>query len=163
MKQTVWFLMILIFVSCQTKDCTKWYSGIKFTPVTITDNGNEQIGNWYVTDFLKNELNFETTFYFSADGFEECKSKTMIHKIIKDLIYIGCDNFIIIDKDTIEKHSNLKNYFEITETSGHMLFNYKKAEFDFPLFEQNENTFNIEIFLSDNKVLKDSCIVKIFP
>jgi hypothetical protein len=161
MKRISWILITIILTGCQTKDCTEWYSGLKLTPVTIENNGNERIGDWYVTDFFENELNFETTFYFSADGYEECKSKTMIHEIIKDSIHISCDRFMVIDNDTLFGYSNLKDYFDITESSGHMLLSYKKQEFNFPLFEQQENTFNLEVTLSDNKILKDSCIVKI--
>ncbi len=161
MKRVISFLILVTLLGCQTKDCTEWYSGLRFNPVTLTDNGNENIGDWYITDFLDKELNFETTFYFSADGYEECKSQTMIHEIINDSIHISCDRFMIIDNDTLLSYSNLKNYFDITETPGHMLFSYKKKEFSFPLFEQPENTFNIKITLSDNKIIEDSCIVKI--
>lgn len=155
-------LITIILAGCQTKDCTEWYSGLKLKPVTMENNANERIGNWYVTDFFENELNFETTFYYSADGYEECKSKTMIHEIDNDSIHISSDRFMVVENDTLLSYSNLKDYFDITKTSGHILFRYKKQEFNFPLFEQQENTFNIEITLSDNKILKDSCIVKIF-
>jgi hypothetical protein len=161
MKQLKYLILLVVIFSCQTKDCTEWYSRLKLTPVTSIDNGNEKIGNWYVTDFLNNELNFEVTFYFSADGYEECKTKTMIHEIMRDSTFIRCGNDMVIGNDTLKAYESLTKYFRISETTGHRLFEYDGQEYGFPIFERLENTFYVDFILSDNKVLKDSCVVKI--
>jgi hypothetical protein len=131
------------------------------TPVTSNNNGNEMIANWYTTDFLNKELNFLVTFYHSADGYEECKSKTMIHEIINDSTFIRCGNYMVINNDTLNAFENLSGYFNMTDKKGLKLFEYKGQEYDFPIFERLENTFYIELILSDNKIIKDSCVVKI--
>lgn len=153
--------MLLALIGCQTKECTEWYSGIKLTPVTSINNGNEMIENWYVADFLENELNLEVTFYSSADGYEECKSKTRIHDVVRDSIFINCDNYLIIGNDTVSSYSSLTKYFNLNETKGHYLFEYSDRNYNFPTFEYPENTFYIEVLLSDNQILIDSCVVKI--
>jgi len=163
MKYLKYIFLISIIYSCQSKDCSKWYTGIKLAPVTSVNNGNEMIGDWYTTYFLNNELNLATTLYYSKDGygFGVCETITWIHEIIEDSIFISCGNYLIINNDTIKAHENLKKYFKQLETDGRLLYEYNKQENGFPRFEQSENTFYIEVLLTDNTVLKDSCVVKI--
>lgn len=161
MKRIAWILLLVAFTGCQTEDCTEWYAGLKVSPVTLENNGNERIGDWYITDFLENELNFETTFHFSADGYEVCRSKIRIHELETDSTNISCQSNVVIENDTVQQLTNLINYFDLIETSGHMLFTYKSKEYDFPHFEQQETIFYFKFTLSDNQILKDSCVVKI--
>ena len=161
MKHFKYLILIFVFFGCQTKDCKEWYSGVRLTPVTINNNGNEKIGDFYKTDFSEKELIFEVTLTYSADGYEECKTKTMIHEIKNDSTFISCGNDMVIVNDTLKAYENLSKYFRQSETKGHRLFEYNAQEFNFPIFEQLENTFYIEFILTDNKVLKDSCVLKI--
>lgn len=161
MKKIFLVLAILILSGCLTDECSQWYSYATITPVTSINNGNRMIEGWYATDFLKDELNFEISFIYSADGYETCKSTTMIHEVVKDSIYLSCENAIYIGNEVLKENTNLIKYFDIAEKRGHMLFKFNKHVFRFPVFEQEENTFHVKFLLSDNKILRDSCIVKI--
>jgi hypothetical protein len=154
-------ILIFVFFGCQTKDCKEWYSSYRLTPVTMIYNGNDKIGDYYKTYFIDKELIFDATLIYSVDGYEECKTKTMIHEIFNDSTTICCGNRLIIGNDTLEAYTNLIRYFDLLEKKGRRLLKYKVQEFDFPLFEHLENTFYLKFLLSDNQILKDSCVVKI--
>jgi hypothetical protein len=161
MKHFRYLILIFIFLGCQTKDCKEWYSGFRLTPVSYYNTGNEKIGDYYKTDFFDKELNFNVMHFYAADGYEECKTKIMIHEIINDSTFICCGNYLVIGTDTVKAFKNLSKYFQLSETKGSRLFKYNGQDYDFPIFERSENTFYVEFLLSDNKVLKDSCVVKI--
>ncbi len=161
MKYFKYIILIFMIYSCQTKDCKQWYTDLDLTPVTATNNGNEMIGNWYSTHFFNHEYNFAARLYYTRDGYEECKSVTEINKVVEDSIFLCCDNDIVIHNDTIKALENLSSYFKHSLTNGHLLLEYKNVENGIPSFERSENTFYIEVLLSDYKVIKDSCVVKI--
>lgn len=159
MKHLKYILFIFLITGCQTKDCKQWYTDVDLEPVTMINNGNEMIFNWYTTDFFNHEYNFALRLYYSRDGYEVCKSVTNINEIVEDSIFLSCSNFMVINNDTINAHENLSSYFTKSSTNGYLL--KYKTENGTPIFEKSENTFYINLLLSDHQVFKDSCVVKI--
>lgn len=161
MKRLVYLTIILLIAGCESKNCREWYSRVILTPVSSVNNGSERIGDYYTTDYFDNEINLHATLISSADGYEECKSKTRIHEVVTDSIILRCGNDMVIGEDTLKAFSNLIQYFSISLRKGNILFNYNSMDYSFPEFESVETTFHIELKLSDSKVLKDSCLVRI--
>lgn len=162
MKKYLIILFVLCLLGCGRKQCKSWYSYFHLYPVTKSITNNEKFGDWYQTDFFNQELNFYIQYISSQDGYEECKSVTMIHEILNDSTKIYCSNDVIINQDTIKSNVNLKKYFITIDPKGSTLFSYDKLNYNFPLFTKSYNTFKLQIKLSDNTIMTDSCIVKIY-
>lgn len=160
-KRILTILSLLIIWGC-TKDCKQWYSRIELHPVTKKPQPNsEVIEGWNKTDSFENELNFLVNFIYSADGYEGCKTKTMIHEIVKDSTLIFSSSLVVIGSDTIPPKSNLYDYFNLKEGNGHYILEYDKAKYPFPKFEMPANKFFVELLLTDSKTLIDSALVTI--
>ncbi len=161
MRNSLIISLILIFMcSCGTKDCTEWYSHIELTSVTKDKTNHEKIGKFYKTDFNKNELIFLVKYIYSADGYEECRSKSMIHSILKDSTIIYCSNSVIIGKDTIQPYENLYKYFTLSDYTGYSVYEFDTSSNQFPKFKDSSNMFKLILRLSDNRMLVDSCIIR---
>lgn len=160
-KRIIPILYLLIIWGC-TKDCNQWYSRIELHPVTKKPQSNsEVIEGWNKTDNFEKELNFLINFIYSADGYEGCKSKTMIHEIVKDSTLIFSSSEVVIGGDTVPSKSNLYDYFILKEFNGHYILEYNKARYPFPTFEMPFNKFFVELLLTDSKTLIDSAVVTV--
>ena len=154
-------ILFLIFIySCGTKDCKEWYSYIYVNSVTLKKTNHERIGDWYKTDFCNNELNLLVVYIYSADGYEECKSKIMIHSIVFDSTLIYCSSDLIIGSENVKINDNLLKYFKQIDYKGYTVFKYDTSQYRFPSFKDSTNMFKIFIKFTDNQVLSDSCIIK---
>lgn len=153
--------ILICFYSCGTKDCKEWYSDIELCTVTKEKTNHEKIGKFYKTDFNKNELIFLVKYIYSADGYEECKSTSMIHSILKDSTIIYCSNSLIIGKDTIQPNENIYKYFKLSDYTGYSVYEFDTISNQFPKFNDSNNMFKLILRLSDNQILVDSCIIRL--
>lgn len=165
MKKQLLYLSLIILVishiSC-TKKCKEWYSMVEFISLSKTPNNNNNYNGFYESDYLVNELNFYAKYIFSADGYEECKTKDRIHEPVKSDIKIYCSGAMIIGNDTLPPNTNLYSYFIFYEKhEGPDVFEYNKTAHPFPKFETALNNFKIEVPMSDGQVLMGTQLVSV--
>lgn len=154
-------LILLTICSC-TKECKEWYSGVDLRGVTKNSNSNREINGWYETEYLGNELNFWIVYAYSSDGYEECKSKTRIHELIKSDTKITCSGRLIIGNDTLISNTNLYNYFKLIGLGeGNDILQYNSTTYPFPKFETPTNNFKVEIPLTDGKTISGTKLISV--
>lgn len=147
-------------ILCSCEDCNEWYSHFRLYSVSQVKNTNESFDGWYQTDFFNDDFALLALFIYSADGYENCKSKTMIHSIVNDSTIIYCNSSLVVGNDTLTPKTNLNYLFELIEKKGHNIYRYDNSRYSFPKFDKSTNTFTLILKLNDNKVFTDSCVVR---
>ena len=146
--------LFLLNTGCHNKKCNEWYSGVELRAVSKYYNNNDHIKLWYKTDHLVYELNFWVVYIFSQDGYEECKSVTFIHDLVKPQTKLFCSGQMIIGADTLKANTNIYKYFELIELDeGNNVLRYNTPTYGFPTFASQINDFTIEIPLSDGTTI----------
>lgn len=157
---TPFILLIVLTLGCQ--DCKEWYTSLELKGATKDESTNEQLEGWFETIDLNNELNFWVAYYYTADGFERCKSSSKIHTLEKDKMELVCTDIMIVGEDTVPAYTNIISYFDLAlELKGNDFYTFDTINYELPRFTSRVNLFKMTVPLSDGDLLSGSVFLSV--
>jgi len=156
---SVLIISFLIFGFACKHDCYKTIYGVKLYPI------KQYIGQVSEeTEFLNSSIFFEVDFLMDADRFLFGRCRIPIINVNNEMVpkfYFSCNRDLFIDGDTLEKNSNIFEYFDFKRLDNRYNLNYRFKNKQAFYNEDGYYKFYFFAKLTDNSEHIDSCTVKI--